>query len=171
MVFGGIPYYLDMLDKTLPFDVNVDKLFFAQGAPLFHEFDFLFRSLFNESAIYKNTVEILASRLKGMTRQDILSALKIKNGGSLTEVLDNLIKCDFIRKYTAIGKTEREAVFQLTDLFSLFYLRFSTDNSGRDEDFYQNAKDCLSYVYNSLRRNAEYAQRHCSVAGFGGGFV
>lgn len=136
MVFGGIPYYLDMLDKTLPFDVNVDKLFFAQGAPLFHEFDFLFRSLFNESAIYKNTVEILASRLKGMTRQDILSALKIKNGGSLTEVLDNLIKCDFIRKYTAIGKTEREAVFQLTDLFSLFYLRFSTDNSGRDVDFF-----------------------------------
>ena len=58
-----------------------------------------------------------------MTRQEILSALKIKNGGSLTEVLDNLIKCDFIRKYTAIGKTEREAVYQLTDLFSLFYLK------------------------------------------------
>ena len=138
MVFGGIPYYLDMLEKKLPLETNIDRLFFAQNAPLFHEFDFLFRTLFNESAIYKKTVEVLSSKLKGMTRQEILSALKIKNGGSLTEVLENLIKCDFIRKYTAIGKTERESMYQLTDLFSLFYLRFSTDNSGRDEAFFTN---------------------------------
>ncbi|MBQ5540405.1 MAG: AAA family ATPase [Bacteroidales bacterium] len=138
MVFGGIPYYLDMLEKKLPLETNIDKLFFAANAPLLHEFDFLFRTLFNESAIHKKTVEVLATKLKGMTRQEILSALKIKNGGSLTEVLENLIKCDFIRKYTAIGKTEREAIYQLTDLFSLFYLRFSTDNSGRDESFFSN---------------------------------
>jgi len=138
MVLGGIPYYLDMLDKRLPLETNIDRLFFAANAPLQHEFDFLFRTLFNESVIHQKTVELLATKLKGMTRQEILSALKIKNGGSLTEVLDNLIKCDFIRKYTAIGKTEREAVYQLTDLFSLFYLRFSTDNSGRDEEYFTN---------------------------------
>lgn len=138
MVFGGIPYYLDMLEKDLPLAVNIDKLFFVQGAPLSNEFNFLFRSLFNESSIYKKTVETLATKLKGLTRQEILAALKIKNGGSLSEVLDNLIKCDFIRKYTSIGKTEREAMYQLTDLFSLFHLRFSTDNSGRDEHFFVN---------------------------------
>ena len=136
MIFGGIPYYLDMLEKGLPFDVNIDRLFFAEGAPLVNEFDFLFRSLFKESSIYKKTVEILATRLKGMNRQELLSALKIKNGGSFTEVLDNLIKCDFVRKYMAIGKTEREAMFQLTDLFSLFYLRFVVGNGGSDEDFF-----------------------------------
>lgn len=136
MVFGGIPYYLDMLEKNLPLETNIDLLFFASNAPLLYEFDFLFRTLFNESAIHKKTVEILATKLKGMSRQEILAELKIKNGGSLTEVLENLIKCDFIRKYTAIGKTERESIYQLTDLFSLFYLRFCTNNSGRDEYFF-----------------------------------
>ena len=138
MVFGGIPYYLDMLEKGIPLDVNIDRLFFAQGAPLSSEFEFLFRSLFSESSIYKKTVLALASKLKGMTRQEILAALKIKNGGSVSDVLENLIKCDFVRKYTSIGKSERDAMYQLTDLFSLFNLRFSTDNSGRDEHFFVN---------------------------------
>ena len=71
-----------------------------------------------------------------MTRSEILDALKIGNGGMLTEVLDNLEKCDFIRKYTAIGKKERESMYQLTDVFSLFYLRFVEGGSGQDENLW-----------------------------------
>ena len=44
MIFGGIPYYLDMLDNDKPLSVNVDELFFSESAPLATEFDFLFRS-------------------------------------------------------------------------------------------------------------------------------
>jgi len=133
MIMGGIPYYLDMLIKGIPFAVCVDHLFFRQGAPLRTEFDFLFRSLFKDSKIYRNIVELLATKLKGMTRQEILEALKLGEGGDLTEVLDNLVKCDFIRKYTAIGKTERDTMYQLTDLFSLFHIKFVADNNGQDE--------------------------------------
>ena len=117
----------------MPFDVCIDDLFFRQGAPLRTEFDFLFRSLFKDSKMYRNIVEVLATKLKGMTRQEILETLRLKEGGDLTEALDNLAKCDFIRKYTAIGKTERDAMYQLTDLFSLFHIKFVADNSGQDE--------------------------------------
>ena len=133
MIMGGIPYYLDMLIKGMPLNVCIDDLFFKQGAPLRAEFDFLFRSLFKDSRIYRNVVEILATKLKGMTRQEILESLRLKEGGDLTEVLDNLVKCDFIRKYTAIGKTERDAMYQLTDMFSLFHIKFVAENSGQDE--------------------------------------
>jgi hypothetical protein len=133
MVLGGIPYYLDMLVRDVPLDVCFDELFFKQGAPLRQEFDFLFRSLFNESKVYRGVVGLLATKLKGLTRQEILEGLRLKEGGLLTEVLDNLIKCDFIRKYTAIGKTDREALYQLTDLFSLFHIKYVEDHSGQDE--------------------------------------
>lgn len=136
MILGGIPYYLDMLTKDIPLDACIDELFFKQRAPLRAEFDFLFRSLFKDSKIYRNTIEVLATKLKGMTRQEILEALRLKEGGDLTEVLDNLGKCDFIRKYTAIGKTERDAIYQLTDLFSLFHIKFVADNSGQDENMW-----------------------------------
>ncbi len=133
MILGGIPYYLDMLDKGVPLDVCIDNLFFRQGAPLRTEFDFLFRSLFNESRIYRNVVGVLATKLKGLTRQEILDELKLKEGGMLTEVLESLIKCDFVRKYAAIGKAERETLYQLTDLFSLFHIKFVEDHNGQDE--------------------------------------
>lgn len=136
MVFGGIPYYLDMLIKGMPLDICIDDLFFKQNAPLRTEFDFLFRSLFKDSKIYRNVVLALATKLKGMTRQELLELLKLKEGGDLTEVLNNLIKCDFIRKYTAIGKTERDAMYQLTDLFSLFHIKFVANNSGQDEHYW-----------------------------------
>lgn len=133
MVLGGIPYYLDMLAKDTPLDVCIDDLFFKQGAPLRTEFNFLFRSLFKESKIYKNVVTVLATKLKGMTRQEILNELNLQEGGTLTEVLDNLIKCDFVRKYIAIGKTERDALYQLTDLFSLFHIKYVENHNGQDE--------------------------------------
>jgi len=133
MVLGGIPYYLDMLNKDIPIDVCIDDLFFRQGAPLRTEFDFLFRSLFNDSRVYKNVITTLAIKQKGLTRKELQEATRLKEGGMLTEVLENLIKCDFVRKYTAIGKTERDALYQLTDLFSLFHIRYVEAHNGQDE--------------------------------------
>lgn len=136
MIFGGIPYYLDMLVMGKPLDVNIDELLFQQGAPLRPEFDFLFRSLFLNSKIYRSVVTALSQKLKGLTRQELIEILKIKEGGMLTEALENLAKCDFIRKYSAIGKTERDAMYQLTDLFSLFYLKFISADNGQEQHFW-----------------------------------
>lgn len=142
MILGGIPYYLNMLEKGQPLDVCVDRLFFAQGAPLKGEFEFLFRSLFSNSKNYRRVVEVLSTKMKGMTRKELVSLLKMKEGGGmLTGILDNLRSCDFIRKYVAIGKSERDALYQLTDLFSLFHLRFVANNNGQDEKFWSNLRN------------------------------
>ena len=138
MIFGGVPYYLDMLSKDLPVSKNIDNLFFSEGAPLRTEYDFLFRSLFNESGSYKKVIEALSSKMKGLSKSEIVEATKIKQGGTLTEILNNLCSCDFIRKYTAIGKPEKDCIYQLTDLFSLFHLRFVAKNSGQDASFWSN---------------------------------
>ena len=146
MIFGGIPYYLDMFDNNLPLSVNVDKLLFAENAPLKSEYDFLFRSLFNDSINYRKVIELLSKKLEGMTREEILNQSGI-SGGELSRILSNLVSCDFIRSYAAPKKKERGQTYQLTDLFSLFYLRFLKPNPRSNEGYWTN-------LLNSGKKNA-----------------
>lgn len=141
MVFGGIPYYLSLLQKNLSVVQNVDALFFALSAQLKNEYDFLFKSLFNQAETYKSVVALLAKKAMGLSRQEIIQSLNLQDNGGVTEILDNLCKCDFIRKYSAFGKTERDALFQLTDLFSLFYLKFVKGYHGQDANRWSNMLD------------------------------
>ncbi len=135
MILGGIPCYLDMLQKDLPLSKNIDNLFFRENAVLKTEYEFLFRSLFNDSKSYRKVIEALSQKLKGLTREEIMKEADIKDGGTLTEILDNLRLCDFIREYRSIGKVKRSSLYQLTDLFSLFYLNFVEKGNSRDENF------------------------------------
>lgn len=144
MILGGTPLYLQMLERNLSITQNVDNLFFVQNAPLAHEYDFLFRSLFNEAIVHRQIVETLARKAVGMTRMEIIAAAKIEDGGLLTKALRNLTDCDFIRQYTAFGKSERGTVYQLTDLFSLFHLRYVKGYRGQDEHRWQNMVDSPS---------------------------
>ena len=73
-----------------------------------------------------------------MSREEIKKSTHIKEGGTLTEILSNLTQCDFIREYNAIGKEKRDSLFQLTDLFTLFYLNFVQKGSSQDENFWSN---------------------------------
>lgn len=141
MTVGGIPYYLDMLEGNMSLNENIDHLFFEQGASLKTEYDFIFRSLFKNSKVYRSVVEFLAANRHGKTRIDIQHALNLDDGGMLTEVLDNLCKCDFIRCYTAFGKKEQGQIFQLIDLFSLFHLQFVEKSNGQDARFWSNMQD------------------------------
>ena len=137
MVFGGIPYYISMLQKSLSQTQNVDELLFSQTAPLKSEYDFMFGSLFNDAPVYKRIVELLSQKAKGMTRKEILDLLGLADNGNLTEMLKNLCNCDIVRCYSAFGNKQRDMLYQLTDLFTLFYLRFVKDYNGRDEHHFR----------------------------------
>ena len=132
---------MDMLEKGLTFNQNIDNLFFKNGAPLRTEYDFLFRSLFKSSTIYREVVETVAKKNKGLTLKEIKEELKMSDSGTLTEVLKNLCKCDFIRKYSAFGKKGKGCIYQLTDLFSLFFLKFIGKRNGLDEHYWSNLKE------------------------------
>lgn len=144
MVLGGTPLYLQMLERNMSFTQNVDNLFFTQNAPLAKEYNFLFRSLFNEATLHKQIIEVLASKASGLTRKEIMEITKLEEGGALTKALRNLCDCDFIRQYTAFGKTERGTIYQLTDLFTLFHLRYVKGYRGQDEKHWQNMIDSPS---------------------------
>lgn len=144
MILGGIPLYLSMLEKEFSLNQNIDRLFFSKNAKLKSEYKFLFTSLFNESSMSKNIVQLLAQKAVGMTRLEIKTALKLPDGGKLSVALNDLVDSEFIRPYNGLGKKERETIYQLSDLFSLFHLRYVAGYTGNDENHWFNMEDSPS---------------------------
>jgi hypothetical protein len=144
MVFGGVPLYLNMLQKNQSLAANVDRLFFDQRAPLKDEYNFLFRSLFKDSDYYMKIVDAISRKNKGVTRKEIITDSGVANNGVLTKALKNLINCDFIRCYSGFGKLERDTLYQMTDLAILFYKRFVEKYNGKDEHHWTNTIDSPS---------------------------
>ncbi|MCL2628595.1 MAG: ATP-binding protein [Oscillospiraceae bacterium] len=141
MIFGGIPYYLDLFDKSLSFSQNVDKICFSDNAPLRYEFDELYMSLFNNSHRHIKIVEILSTKKGGMSRNDICEAGNIPPNGHITTVLSELEQCNFIEKYTDFTRKKKNSYYLLKDPFTLFYLRFMKNNNTKDEYFWTNYAD------------------------------
>lgn len=128
MVFGGIPYYLSLQDRSNSLTQNVDSLLFHRSGQLVPEFERLYRTLFRNPEPYVSIIRALASKRCGMTRAELLKATGLE-GGKLSTVLKNLDLCGFIRAYRSFGKRQNDALYQLIDPFSLFYLTFV--DSGR----------------------------------------
>jgi AAA+ ATPase superfamily predicted ATPase len=141
MIFGGVPYYLSMFrgDKSLA--QNVDDLCFGRNAALTGEYQALFSTLFSRPEGYIAIVEALAKKARGLTRSEIANAIGRKSGGSLAKTLEELERCDFIRKYHSFGKKNRDALFQLSDSFVLFYHRYLQDNKKADSQFWTHASN------------------------------
>lgn len=124
MTFGGIPYYWSLLQSDQTLWQNVDRLCFSQGGDLTSEFKRLYSSLYTNPEPYLTIITTLATKKCGMTRDEIAEKTKLNDGGKLTKYLAELEQCDFIRRYTEIGKVKKGSVYQLIDPFTLFYFRF-----------------------------------------------
>lgn len=130
MVLGGIPFYLDLIDKDYSVVQNVQRIFFEKNALLGDEYEILFQSLFGSSEIHQQIIKALTTKRTGLTRKEILKYLDIKDGGGVTRAISELITSDFLRQYQKYGNKSRDAIFQLTDPFTLFYHRFLVNYTG-----------------------------------------
>ena len=138
MIFGGIPYYLSLMEKHLSMTQNVDNLCFAEKGMLRTEFESLYASLFRNCENHVRVVEILSKKNKGMTREEIIETAKLPNGGGISKTLEELELCGFIRKYSAFGNKERLSMFQLCDFFTMFYFNFMSDSKLKDGHYWTN---------------------------------
>lgn len=128
MMVGGIPFYLKAFKRQLSLAQNIDALFFEKDAPLRDEYDRLFSSLFINHEVMKSIVEAIATRNRGLTRQEILQKTGIANSGEFSNYLKALISGSFIIRYSSFGGGERTDYYKLTDPFCLFYLRYVKDS-------------------------------------------
>jgi AAA+ ATPase superfamily predicted ATPase len=137
MILGGIPFYMDYVEKGLSSDQIVDSLFFAARAPLANEFDNLYAALFKNPERHIRIIESLGKSGAGMTQKELFADIKSKPGGSLTKALKELEQCGFIRRYRDFTKKTSGQYFQLTDFFTLFYLKHIKNRIGLAENYWQ----------------------------------
>ena len=128
MVMGGVPYYLSLLNRGESVTQAVDRLFFSSNASLQTEYKRLFASLFKSPEPYLDIVRVLSTTKQGMSRDEILKVLGKKDNGHVTEYLQNLIKCDFVRYYFVKTKKikKTDGLYQLVDFFAIFHNTFLT---------------------------------------------
>jgi len=141
MVFGGIPFYLDFIDPRKSATQNINDLCFTQRGRLRNEFQKLYATLFKKADKHIAVIEALAQKAMGLERDILLKTAKLSNGGTSTTILRELEESNFIRKYNTFGKSKNNAIYQLTDFYSLFYLKFIKNNSPFDDNFWLNGID------------------------------
>ena len=136
MVFGGVPYYLSLLKPYMSLPENIDALIFRRGGDLNDEINELYKALFNKADRYITIVKLLATKREGFSRGEI--ELKTGySGGGLSQMLDNLERCDFIVSYGQFGNKNKQKLHRLADFYTLFYFRYVDNNHSRDEQYWQ----------------------------------
>jgi predicted AAA+ superfamily ATPase len=152
MIFGGIPYYLSLFKPNLSLAQNVDAIYFEDDAPLRNEYRNLYRSLFRNADGHMKIIKALASRKAGKTREEIIAASGLPEGGGLTGALNELACSGMIREYLAYGKARRDRLYQLIDPFTLFHLRFGNKRRTHSYDFW--LRYCTTPAHSAWAGNA-----------------
>lgn len=131
MSLGGIPEYLQQVQKGESAVSAIDRLCFQPEAYLENDFEDVFDSLFETSSYHKMIIEALAEgQKKGMSRNDLLAACGTASSGRFSQSLEDLEMSGFILKYTSYLGTSKETLYRIYDEYCLFYLKFMRPNKG-----------------------------------------
>ena len=130
MAVGGIPHYLKEVRGGMSAAQTIDALAFSATGLLADEFDQLYAALFDHPERHTSIIRALSKRRSGLTRNELLQKAKLPDGGSTTQVLQDLTSSGFITFYRAFGNKKKLGQYRLTDEYSLFYLKFIEPNQG-----------------------------------------
>jgi uncharacterized protein len=124
MAFGGIPYYLEMLNKGWSAAQNIEKICFVNEAPLKNEFKFIFQSLFGKDTIHSKLLKALHTLGTRAKREQLLKVLGINSSGYFTTALWELQESGFIDTATEYNTRSAKVYYFISDYYTHFYLQF-----------------------------------------------
>ena len=136
MIMGGIPFYWSLLQRGLSLAQNIDALFFKADGELHNEYQELFSSLFKMDGHHIAILEALGKHICGLTRKDIIAKTKLSSSGSVTQTLEELEECGFIRRYSQPALPSNQQLYQLSDNFTLFHYQFMANDRTGDAHFW-----------------------------------
>jgi AAA+ ATPase superfamily predicted ATPase len=136
MAMGGIPFYLKEVEKGKSATQLINSICFSPSGLLFDEYSQLYHSLFRNAEMHIKVIETLAKKPQGMARMDIATASKLSEA-SLSRTLEELVECDFVSFYEPLINKKKTSIYKLTDLYSLFYLKFIKNNKKKGDGVWE----------------------------------
>jgi hypothetical protein len=144
MAIGGIPHYLEKIQRGDSVSTAINRLCFQKDGVLVNEFNQVFISLFENSENHVKIVETLALSQRGMTRSEIISKSKIATGGTLSNALKELIESGFVSEYQPYQKM-KEVLYRLSDEYSIFYQKFIKNNKNNSWNSLYNSRSYMTW--------------------------
>jgi AAA+ ATPase superfamily predicted ATPase len=128
MTLGGIPSYLEQLDREESWAQNLNRLALTQHGYLVNEVEFILREQLKTPKRYFLLLQALSKRT--LSREDLAQALGIRNSGALNLYLDTLTALKLIKRVVPIGKKEtgKAQRYAIWDEFLGFYFSFIGPN-------------------------------------------
>lgn len=145
MAMGGIPFYLKEVEKGKSVPQLIDDICFSPQGLLTEEYEQLYHSLFRNAELHVSIIETLAANPQGMTRTEIALATKIPES-SLSRTIEELTECDFVTYFSPFINKKKEGIYKLTDLYSLFYLKFIQYNKGSGSKIWEQLSKQSTYI-------------------------
>ena len=125
LVMGGIPFYLQGVEKGLSVAQNINQLCFTSNGLLYEEFHRLYNSLFKNSEAYIEIIRTISKYSQGITQEELEPTLKLSaSGGTLTKRLNELEAAGFIISFIPYGREKKGIYYRIIDEYTLFYLRW-----------------------------------------------
>lgn len=146
MALGGVPQYLEKLNKGLSASQNIDKLCFSKDGVLIDEFNQLFASLFDDSERHMKLIKTLAKTNKGLTRNELINQSKMPSGGDFSIKLEELIESGFVTDYPYYQNKKQLTLYRLSDEYARFYLKFIENNKNGGDGTWQKLNRTQSYL-------------------------
>jgi len=145
MTMGGIPFYLEQIEKGESPTVAIERLCFSGDGLLKYEYDNLYKALFDYPENHEAIVKALATAQNGLTREEIIKKSKVDAGGPYTRAMDDLIVSGFIIEETPYGRKKRGALYRLIDEYSVFYHKFIQPNQNKNAGIWQQLSSKQTY--------------------------
>lgn len=172
LAMGGIPHYLEQISMGKSAAQNIQEMCFTKDGILRNEFENLYPALFDNAGNHIKIIKALASKSKGLERQEILKMTKMTDGGWFSGILNELLTSGFISTYGSLEKKKTDTLYRLTDEYSLFYLKFIEGKSELDKDDWmkistgQEYKIWCGYAFENLCiKHVDYIKKALGVSG------
>ncbi len=125
MAIGGIPHYLNKVEKGLTAAQVIEELAFRKKSFLLDEFDTLFSSLFDSHEHYVEIIRAIAATRYGIGQEALFKKLNASlKGYSGLSKLNALEKAGFIMSFVPYSHKNKGVYYKIVDEYILFYFQW-----------------------------------------------